>query len=156
MTTRRTFIASAAGLASSWALAPSARAQAPKTLRFGVGPLLPTAEDTKKSFDPFFAWLAKQLRVDYELSATTDWAGMAVAMGSPRLQAKLSIRVTLHSMRDFPDSATEQALGLHAVIIAGHSAVHRATTLVDIAHRDTTNGMVRPASPSRLRWQRSP
>ncbi|RFU49873.1 phosphate/phosphite/phosphonate ABC transporter substrate-binding protein [Paraburkholderia sp. DHOC27] len=87
MATRRTFVAGAAGLAASWALGPWARAQAPakKTLRFGVGPLLPTADDTKKSFAPFFAWLANQLGVDYELSATTDWAGMAVAMGSGQL-----------------------------------------------------------------------
>jgi phosphonate transport system substrate-binding protein len=85
MTTRRLFIAGAAGFASSWALAPLAHAQTRKTLRCGVGPLLPTTEDTKKSFGPFFAWLAKQLNVDYELSATTDWAGMAVAMGSGQL-----------------------------------------------------------------------
>lgn len=85
MTTRRMFIAGAAGLASSWALAPVAHAQSSKPMRFGVGPLLPTTDDTKKSFGPFFAWLAKQLGVDYELSATTDWAGMAVAMGSGQL-----------------------------------------------------------------------
>jgi phosphonate transport system substrate-binding protein len=85
MTTRRTFIAGAAGLAASCVLAPLVHAQTVKTLRFGVGPLLPSADDTKKSFGPFFAWLAKQLGVDYELSATTDWAGMAVAMGSGQL-----------------------------------------------------------------------
>ncbi|MBB5428981.1 ABC-type phosphate/phosphonate transport system substrate-binding protein [Paraburkholderia atlantica] len=85
MTTRRPFIAGAAGFASSWALAPLAHAQSSKSLRFGVGPLQPTAEDTKKSFGPFVAWLAKQLGVDYELSATTDWARMAVAMGSSQL-----------------------------------------------------------------------
>ncbi|MDR5759332.1 phosphate/phosphite/phosphonate ABC transporter substrate-binding protein [Caballeronia sp. LZ035] len=85
MTTRRMFVAGAAGLASSWALAPLARAQTRKTLRFGVGPLLPSADDTKKSFGPFFAWLAAQLNADYELSATTDWAGMAVAMGAGQL-----------------------------------------------------------------------
>ncbi|MDR5781411.1 phosphate/phosphite/phosphonate ABC transporter substrate-binding protein [Caballeronia sp. LZ065] len=85
MTTRRMFVAGAAGLASSWALAPLARAQTRKTLRFGVGPLLPSADDTKKSFGPFFAWLAGQLNADYELSATTDWAGMAVAMGAGQL-----------------------------------------------------------------------
>jgi phosphonate transport system substrate-binding protein len=85
MTTRRMFIAGAAGVASSWALAPLVKAQTRKTLRFGVGPLLPTTDDTKKSFGPFFAWLAGQLGVDYELQATTDWAGMAVAMGSGQL-----------------------------------------------------------------------
>jgi phosphonate transport system substrate-binding protein len=85
MTTRRTFIAGAAGVATSWAIAPFGQAQTRKTMRFGVGPLLPSADDTKKSFDPFFSWLAGQLGVDYELSATTDWAGMAVAMGSGQL-----------------------------------------------------------------------
>jgi phosphonate transport system substrate-binding protein len=85
MTTRRNFMAGAAGLATSWALSPLARAQNRTTLRFGVGPLLPTAADTRKSFGPFFAWLAMQLDADYELAATTDWAGMAVAMGSGQL-----------------------------------------------------------------------
>jgi phosphonate transport system substrate-binding protein len=50
-----------------------------------VGPLLPSAEDTKKAYTPIFAHLAKQLGVDYDLVATTDWAGMAVAMGSGQL-----------------------------------------------------------------------
>jgi phosphonate transport system substrate-binding protein len=38
--------------------------------------------DTKKAFGPVFTHLAGALGVDYELSATTDWAGIAVAMGS--------------------------------------------------------------------------
>lgn len=84
MISRRTFVAGAAGVASLAALNP-VRAQARKTLRFGVGPLLPTAEDTKKSFGPVFAHVAKELGVDFELSATTDWAGMAVAMASGNL-----------------------------------------------------------------------
>ena len=56
-----------------------------RKLRFGVGPLLPNAEDTKKAFTPFFAHLARELDADFELFATTDWAGMAVAMGSGQL-----------------------------------------------------------------------
>jgi phosphonate transport system substrate-binding protein len=56
-----------------------------KHLRFGVGPLLPSPEDTKKAYGPIFAFLAKQLGADFSLSATTDWAGMAVAMGSGQL-----------------------------------------------------------------------
>jgi phosphonate transport system substrate-binding protein len=56
-----------------------------RKLRFGVGPLLPNPEDTKKAYTPFFAYLAKQLEADYELVSTTDWAGMAVAMGSGQL-----------------------------------------------------------------------
>ncbi|HEX3347646.1 MAG TPA: phosphate/phosphite/phosphonate ABC transporter substrate-binding protein, partial [Acetobacteraceae bacterium] len=61
-----------------------ARAQA-KTLRFGVGPLLPTPDDTVKAYTPIFAHLAKSLGVGFDLKATTDWAGMAVAMGSGQL-----------------------------------------------------------------------
>ena len=50
-----------------------------------MGPLLPLAEDTKKAYTPIFAHLAKQLGADFDLVATTDWAGMAVAMGSGNL-----------------------------------------------------------------------
>ncbi|MDG3442571.1 phosphate/phosphite/phosphonate ABC transporter substrate-binding protein [Nitrospirillum amazonense] len=85
---RRTFIArgivTGTGLAAA-ALATPALAQARKTLRFGIGPLLPSPEDTKKAYMPLFAHLAKELGVDFELVATTDWAGMAVAMGSGQL-----------------------------------------------------------------------
>ena len=84
MTTRRAFLAGTAGVASEWALRP-AFAQSRKTLRCGVGPLLPTTDDTRKAFGTVFAWLAQQLGVNFELSATTDWAGMAVAMGSGQL-----------------------------------------------------------------------
>ena len=87
MISRRTFVAGAAGaagMASITTLKP-ARGQSRKTLRFGVGPLLPTAEDTKKAFGPVFAHVAKELGVDFELTATADWAGMAVAMGSGQL-----------------------------------------------------------------------
>ena len=84
---RRTLLA--AGLAAAGTLALGAAApafaQTKRKLRFGVGPLLPTAEDTKKAYMPFFAHLAKELNADFELFATTDWAGMAVAMGSGQL-----------------------------------------------------------------------
>lgn len=60
-------------------------AQTKRKLRFGVGPLLPNVEDTKKTYTPIFAHLAKELNADFELFATTDWAGMAVAMGSGQL-----------------------------------------------------------------------
>jgi phosphonate transport system substrate-binding protein len=56
-----------------------------KKMRFGVGPLLPNADDTKRAYTPVFAHLAKELDVDFELFATTDWAGMAVGMGSGQL-----------------------------------------------------------------------
>lgn len=86
-TTRRTLLAAgvaAAGVMALGATAP-ALAQPRRKLRFGVGPLLPNVEDTKKAFTPFFAHLAKELNADYELFATSDWAGMAVAMGSGQL-----------------------------------------------------------------------
>ncbi|MDE1150138.1 MAG: phosphate/phosphite/phosphonate ABC transporter substrate-binding protein [Azospirillaceae bacterium] len=82
---RRSFIAAGAGIALSTTLATPGRAQGRRTLRFGVGPLLPSPEDTKKAYMPLFAHLAKELDVDFDLVATTDWAGMAVAMGSGQL-----------------------------------------------------------------------
>jgi phosphonate transport system substrate-binding protein len=80
---RRNFLIGTAGLASIAALRP-VLAQS-KKLRFGVGPLLPNPEDTKKAYTPVFAHLAKQIGADFDLVATTDWAGMAVAMGSGQL-----------------------------------------------------------------------
>ena len=71
--------------AGALVLAGTTQAQTRRKLRFGVGPLLPNPEDTKKSFGPLFAHLAQQLDADFELVATTDWAGMAVAMGSGQL-----------------------------------------------------------------------
>jgi phosphonate transport system substrate-binding protein len=62
------------------------RVQAQTTkLRFGVGPLLPSPTDTVKAYTPIFDHLAKQLGAEYTLVSTTDWAGMAVAMGSGQL-----------------------------------------------------------------------
>lgn len=83
MITRRNLLLGTAGLASA-AIFPAVRAQG-KPLRFGVGPLLPSAADTKKAYTPVFAHLARELGSDFELVATTDWAGMAVAMGSGNL-----------------------------------------------------------------------
>lgn len=57
----------------------------PQTLRFGVGPFLPTTDDTEDTYEPFFAWLAGELGVDYELTATTDWAGIAVALANEQV-----------------------------------------------------------------------
>ncbi len=87
MTPRRGLIiasGAAAVMTAGGRLIRPARAQA-KTLRFGVGPLLPTPDDTVKVYTPIFAHLAQNLGVGFELKATTDWAGMAVAMGSGQL-----------------------------------------------------------------------
>jgi phosphonate transport system substrate-binding protein len=84
---RRRFLVTAglatAGLSAATVFRPALGQS--QRLRFGVGPLLPNPEDTKKAYTPIFAYLAKQLGADYELSTTTDWAGMAVAMGSGQL-----------------------------------------------------------------------
>jgi phosphonate transport system substrate-binding protein len=53
-----------------------------ETLRFAVGPFQPTPGDTRKAYEPFFAYLAKTLGVDYELVVTTDWAGIATALAT--------------------------------------------------------------------------
>lgn len=80
---KRTLLVGAASVAVGAGLGP-VRAQTTK-LRFGVGPLLPSPSDTIKAYTPIFEHLAKQLGVDYSLVSTTDWAGMAVAMGSGEL-----------------------------------------------------------------------
>ena len=68
------------------ALAPvaSLTAQTAK-LRFGVGPLQPTPAETKKAFEPFFADLAKKVNREYDLVATTDWAGISVALANEQV-----------------------------------------------------------------------
>jgi phosphonate transport system substrate-binding protein len=68
------------------ASAPSARADDKRgTLRFGVGPLQPTPSETKKAYQPFFAYLAKQLGREFDLVATTDWAGISVALANKQV-----------------------------------------------------------------------
>ena len=65
------------------AAAMTAGAQAPGgKMRFGVGPLQPTPSETKKAYEPFFAYVAKQLGRDFDLVATTDWAGISVALAN--------------------------------------------------------------------------
>ena len=41
--------------------------------------------ETKKAFEPFFADLAKKLNREYDLVATTDWAGIAVALANDQV-----------------------------------------------------------------------
>jgi len=83
---RRQFLFQGAALSATFA-APAVFAQARK-LRFGVGPFMPTAEDTRKAFLPLFAHIAKSLDApDFELAVSTDWAGLTVAMGSGQLDA---------------------------------------------------------------------
>jgi phosphonate transport system substrate-binding protein len=69
-------------LAAPLALPVAARAQSAAPLRFAVGPFQPTPGDTRRAFEPFFARLAAALGRPYDLRVTTDWAGIAVALGS--------------------------------------------------------------------------
>jgi len=66
------------------AIEPPSLAQGPK-LKFGVGPLQPTPAETKKAFEPFFAHVAKKLNREFDLVATTDWAGISVALANEQV-----------------------------------------------------------------------
>ncbi len=58
----------------------------PARLRFGVGPLQATPEDSKKAYEPFFNYLAEKLGVgSYDLVATTDWAGISIALANDQV-----------------------------------------------------------------------
>ena len=54
-------------------------------LRFGVGPLQPTPSETTKAYEPFFAYVAKKLNREFDLVATTDWAGISVALANEQV-----------------------------------------------------------------------
>ena len=60
---------------------PAARAQG-APLRCAVGPFQPTPGDTRRAYEPFFAALAQSVGRPMELTVTTDWAGIAVALGT--------------------------------------------------------------------------
>lgn len=49
-------------------------------IRFAVGPYQPTAGDTRKAYEPFFKYIADTVGADYELTVTSDWAGIAIAL----------------------------------------------------------------------------
>ncbi len=65
-------------LSAVWA--SGAIAQEKLKLRFAVGPYQPTPGDTRKAFEPFFKHLADKLGADYELTVTSDWAGISLAL----------------------------------------------------------------------------
>ena len=79
----RPFLCVLATVATLMSVAPLG-AQSQK-LRFGVGPLQPTPAETKRAFEPFFADLAKKLNREYDLVATTDWAGISVALANEQV-----------------------------------------------------------------------
>lgn len=66
------------------ALATRARAQG-SPFRFAVGPFQPTAGDTRRVYEPFFAFLAQAVGRPFELTVTTDWAGIAVALANDQV-----------------------------------------------------------------------
>ena len=72
------------GLAGALITRRAATAQ-PARLHFGVGPLQPTPGETKTAFEPFFKYLAQQLGTAYDLVATTDWAGISVALANEQV-----------------------------------------------------------------------
>ena len=81
-------LAGAAGAAVLAACGAGAGGQAGAVLaklRFGVGPLQPTPEESKKAYEPFFKYLAEKLGVQYDLVATTDWAGISVALANDQV-----------------------------------------------------------------------
>lgn len=57
----------------------------PAKLRFGVGPLQATPEDSKKTYEPFFKYIADTLGTQFDLVATTDWAGISVALANDQV-----------------------------------------------------------------------
>ena len=79
LTRRTTLLATPALL-----LANRARA-ADAPIRFAVGPFQPTAGDTRRAYEPFFTYLASQLGRPFELTVTTDWAGIAVALANDQV-----------------------------------------------------------------------
>jgi phosphonate transport system substrate-binding protein len=81
---RRLLVAAAAPFAAPLAAPlaiPALRAQA-APIRFAVGPFQPVPGDTRRAHEPFFAHLARALGRPMELQVTTDWAGIAVALGT--------------------------------------------------------------------------
>ncbi|MBW3638304.1 MAG: phosphate/phosphite/phosphonate ABC transporter substrate-binding protein [Actinobacteria bacterium] len=52
------------------------------TLRFAVGPFLPSPADTRSAYEPFFRTIAEKVGADYELEVSSDYAGLAVSLAS--------------------------------------------------------------------------
>jgi phosphonate transport system substrate-binding protein len=58
------------------------RAQDRPPLRFAVGPFQPTPGDTRRAYEPFCQYLAAAVDRTCDLTVTTDWAGIAVALAN--------------------------------------------------------------------------
>ena len=72
----------AAMIAILLTLAGARAVAAEEVLHFAVGPFQPTATDTKKAYEPFFAYLAKALGAGYDVQVSSDWAGLATALAN--------------------------------------------------------------------------
>ena len=119
----------AASVAAPLLMSTPVRAQSRK-LRFGVGPFLPSAEDTRKSYTPFFAYLAQQMgATDFDLAVTTDWAGLAVAMSAGHLDAAW--------MGPWGYVLAHQASGCRAIATVKYDekATYKAIIIARSAHR---------------------
>jgi phosphonate transport system substrate-binding protein len=55
---------------------------AAEPLRFAVGPFQASPTDTRRAYEPFFKHLAEKAGRPYELTVTTDWAGIATALAT--------------------------------------------------------------------------
>ena len=86
---RRAVPAGAASFAAPFVPGRATRAQA-APLRFAVGPFQPTAGDTRRVYEPFFAHLAAALGRPFEPVVTTDWAGIAVALADEQARGSRS------------------------------------------------------------------
>lgn len=75
---RRTLLAATPALALGAKVARASDAP----IRFAVGPFQPTAGDTRRAYEPFFQYLGAQIGRPFELTVTTDWAGIAVALAN--------------------------------------------------------------------------
>lgn len=82
--TRRRLLAGATalGLAAPFLWPRAVRAEAGAPIRFAAGPFLPTPDDTKREWEPLFRHLAERLGRPHTLVATSDWAGISVALAS--------------------------------------------------------------------------
>ena len=68
-------------LATALALPAVGRAQG-QPLRCAVGPFQPTPGDTRRAYEPFFARMATAVGRPLDLTVTSDWAGIAVALST--------------------------------------------------------------------------
>jgi phosphonate transport system substrate-binding protein len=100
--------------------------QARPLIRFGVGPLQPTPGETKAAFDPFFAWIAAQLDVDYELTATDSWAGISVALISEQVDVAWMGPWGYVLANDASEMLTNQAISAIATVKYDEMPIYHA------------------------------